>query len=133
MDVFKISRSMRSRSFSRCKRAISAGWSADGSVAGVVGLRDAAIRSRLAHVALPTAQHRIAQAKFLGHRSDQAATRCDQINRLPLVVVRRRPTLTSFHPTPPGSSSLLQVSISSEEVQGVFGERPGSLATGPVL
>jgi hypothetical protein len=35
---------------------------------------------------------------------------------LPLVVVRKRPTLTSFHPTPPGSSSLLQVSISSEEV-----------------
>jgi hypothetical protein len=36
---------------------------------------------------------------------------------LPLVVVRKRPTLTSFHPTPPGSSSLLQVSINSEEVQ----------------
>jgi hypothetical protein len=35
---------------------------------------------------------------------------------LPLVIVRKRPTLTSFHPTPPGSSSLLQVSISSEEV-----------------
>jgi hypothetical protein len=26
-----------------------------------------------------------------------------KINRLPLVVVRERPTLTSFHPTPPGS------------------------------
>jgi hypothetical protein len=39
-----------------------------------------------------------------------------EINRLPLVVVRKRPTLTSFHPTPPGSSSLLQVSINSEEV-----------------
>jgi hypothetical protein len=36
---------------------------------------------------------------------------------LPLVVVRKRPTLTSFHPTPPGSPSLLQVSINSEEVQ----------------
>src|SRR6267378_6804932 len=65
----------------------------------------------------PPPQHGIAQAKFLGHRSDRAATRCNQINRLPLVVVRKRPTLTSFHPTPPGSSSLLQVSISSEEVQ----------------
>src|SRR5882724_6713576 len=64
----------------------------------------------------PPPQHGIAQAKFLGHRSDRAATRCDQINRLPLVVVRKRPTSTSFHPTPPGSSSLLQVSISSEEV-----------------
>src|SRR5204862_6548894 len=30
---------------------------------------------------------------------------------------RQRPALTSFHPTPPGSSSLLQVSINSEEVQ----------------
>ncbi|WP_225142901.1 hypothetical protein, partial [Bradyrhizobium sp. BRP20] len=39
-----------------------------------------------------------------------------EINRLPLVVIRKRPTLTSFHPTPPGSSSLLQVSINSEEV-----------------
>src|SRR3979409_1046541 len=47
------------------------------------------------------------EAKFLGHQSDRAATRCDQINRLPLVVVRKRTTLTSFHPTPPGSSSLL--------------------------
>jgi hypothetical protein len=32
-------------------------------------------------------------------------------------VVRKRSSLTSFHPTPPGSSSLLQVSINSEEVQ----------------
>jgi hypothetical protein len=30
--------------------------------------------------------------------------------------IRKRPKLTSFHPTPPGSSSLLQVSIGSEEV-----------------
>jgi hypothetical protein len=30
-------------------------------------------------------------------------------------VVRKRPTLTSFHPTPPGFPSLLQVSINSEE------------------
>src|SRR5882757_9586053 len=65
----------------------------------------------------PPPQHRIAQTKFLGDRSDRAATRRDQINCLPLVVIRKRPTLTSFHPTPPGSSSLLQVSISSEEVQ----------------
>jgi hypothetical protein len=36
---------MRSRSFSRCKRAISAAWSADGSVACVVGRRDAAVGS----------------------------------------------------------------------------------------
>src|SRR5205814_9574703 len=45
---FKMSRSMRSRSFSRCKRAISAAWSADGSVACVVGRRAAAVGSRLA-------------------------------------------------------------------------------------
>src|SRR6516164_8546009 len=31
IDFFKMSRSTRSRSFSRCKRAISAAWSADGS------------------------------------------------------------------------------------------------------
>src|SRR5882672_3962651 len=37
IDFFKMSRSMRSRSFSRCKRAISAAWSADGTVACVVG------------------------------------------------------------------------------------------------
>src|ERR1700676_1093904 len=46
IDFFKMSRSMRSRSFSRCKRAISAAWSADGSVACVVGRRDAAVGSR---------------------------------------------------------------------------------------
>src|SRR6185312_9481873 len=113
-----MSRSMRNRSFSRCKRVISAAWSADGSVACVVGRRDAARRLPPGPTLLyPPPQHGIAQAKFLGHRSDRAATRCDQINRLPLVIVRKRPTLTSFHPTPPGSSSLLQVSINSEEVQ----------------
>jgi hypothetical protein len=65
----------------------------------------------------PAPQHGIAQAKFLGHRPDRATARSHQIDRLPLIVVRKRPTLTSFHPTPPGSSSLLQVSINSEEVQ----------------
>src|SRR5689334_9103051 len=45
IDFFKISRSIRSRSFSRCKRAISAAWSADGGVACVVGRRVAAIGS----------------------------------------------------------------------------------------
>src|SRR5205085_9787530 len=69
----------------------------------------------------PPPQHGIAQTKFLGHRSDRAATRCSQINRLPLVVVRKRPKLSFFHPTPPGSSSLLQVSISSEEVHSLKG------------
>src|ERR1700739_1485254 len=44
IDFFKMSRSMRSRSFSRCKRAISAAWSADGSVAGVVGRRAGSMR-----------------------------------------------------------------------------------------
>src|SRR6266852_2685362 len=46
IDFFKMSRSMPSRSFSLCKRAISAAWSADGSVACVVGLRAAAVGSR---------------------------------------------------------------------------------------
>nr|WP_247521689.1 hypothetical protein [Bradyrhizobium sp. 190] len=46
IDFFKMSRSMRSRSFSRCKRATSAAWSADGSVACVVGRRAAAVGSR---------------------------------------------------------------------------------------
>src|SRR5258708_23317409 len=64
----------------------------------------------------PAPQHGLAQAKFLGNRSDRAATRSHQINRLPLIVGRKRPTLTSFHSTPPGSLSLLQVSINSEEV-----------------
>src|SRR6267378_7304335 len=65
----------------------------------------------------PAPQYGIAQAKFLGYRPDRTAARSNQIDRLPLVVVRKRPTLTCFHPTPPGSSSLLQVSINSEEVQ----------------
>src|SRR5258706_1837648 len=65
----------------------------------------------------PTPQYGIAKAKFLGHRPDRAVARSHQIDRLPLVVVRKRSTLTCFHPTPPGSSSLLQVSINSEEVQ----------------
>jgi hypothetical protein len=46
IDFFKMSRSMRSRSFSRSKRAISATWSADGSAACVVGRRAAAVGSR---------------------------------------------------------------------------------------
>src|SRR6266481_5735714 len=46
IDFFNTSRSMRSRSFSRCKRAISAAWSADGSVACVVGRRAGAVGSR---------------------------------------------------------------------------------------
>ncbi len=41
-----MSRSMRKRSFSRCRREISAAWSADGSVACVVGRRAAAVGSR---------------------------------------------------------------------------------------
>src|SRR5260370_13687013 len=67
----------------------------------------------------PAPQHGIAQAKFLGHRPDRATARSDQIDRLPLIVVRKRSTLTSFHPTPPCSSSLLQVSIHSEEVHSL--------------
>jgi hypothetical protein len=35
--------------------------------------------------------------------------------------ISKRPTLTSFHPTPPSSSSLLQLSINSEEVQYCWG------------
>src|SRR5947208_681465 len=46
IDFFKMSRSMRNRSFSRCRRAISAAWSAAGSVACVVGRRVAAVGSR---------------------------------------------------------------------------------------
>ena len=42
----------------------------------------------------PAPQHRIAQAEFLGHRSDRAAARSHQIDRLPLIVVRKQPTLT---------------------------------------
>src|SRR5439155_12135276 len=65
----------------------------------------------------PASQYGIAQPKLLGHRPDRTAARSNQIDRLPLIVVRERSTLTCFHPTPPGSSSLLQVSINSEEVQ----------------
>src|SRR5258705_7703343 len=61
IDFFKMSRSIRSRSFSRCKRAISAAWSADGSVACVVGRRAAAVGSRPAPPPQfhPAPQHRI--------------------------------------------------------------------------
>ena len=117
IDFFKMSRSMRSRSFSSLQT---------GDLRRVVRrrqrrLRGGAPRRRrrlppgptLLH---PPPQHGIAQAEFLGHRPDRTSARCHQINRLPLVVVRKRPTSTSFHPTPPGSSSLLQVSINSEEV-----------------
>ena len=37
----------------------------------------------------------------------RSSGRCDEIDRLPLVAVRKRPTLTSFHPTPPGSHSQI--------------------------
>src|SRR5438105_1582951 len=46
IDFFKMSRSIRSRSFSCCKRAISAAWSADDSTACCVGSRGAAVGSR---------------------------------------------------------------------------------------
>lgn len=42
-----------------------------------------------------------------------------QFNGLALVVFRERPTLTHFHSTPPGSRSLLQVSIHWEEVHSI--------------
>jgi hypothetical protein len=78
-----MSRSMRSRSFSRSKRAISA----DGSAACVVGRRVAAVGFQPDPLAaLPTAQQRIAQAKLLGHRSDRAPARRYEINRLPPLI-----------------------------------------------
>ena len=97
-----MSRSIRSRSFSRCKRAISAAWSADGSVACVVGRRAAAVGSRPAPRNPPSAATPNRVGQVPGHRPDRATARSHQIERLPLVVVRKRPTLTSFHPTPPG-------------------------------
>jgi len=43
---------------------------------------------------------------------------------LSLVVVRKRSSLTSFHQTPLGSPSLLQVSTELEEAQNThYGER----------
>src|SRR6516162_7545270 len=61
------------------------------------------------HVALPTAatRNRARQVPWPPIRSSGHSIGSDQ--PLPLVVVCKRPTLTSFHPTPPGSSSLLQV------------------------
>jgi hypothetical protein len=117
--------------FLKCRApyAVAHSLAATGDLCGVVRRRQRRLRrgaprrrrrSCLA-VALPTAAIRNRAAKFLGHRSDRASTRCDQINRLPFVVVRKRPTLTSFHPTPAGPSSLLQLSISSDEVQGCSG------------
>jgi hypothetical protein len=55
--------------------------------------------------------------RAMGIRDKPIAPASDQIDRLSLVVVHKRPTLTFFHLTPPGSLSLLQVSINSEEVQ----------------
>src|SRR5262249_60845386 len=65
----------------------------------------------------PPPQYRIAQPELLGYRADRAAARSHKINRLPLVIVRKRSSLTSFHQTPLGSLSLLQVSTELEEVQ----------------
>src|SRR5258708_3994054 len=65
----------------------------------------------------PATQYRITQAKFLGHRADRPAARSHQIDRLPLIIIRKRPTFISLHSTPLGSASLLQVSINSEEAQ----------------
>lgn len=42
-----------------------------------------------------------------GHRADRATTRINQINRLPLVILGKRPPLRFLHPTPPSSPSLL--------------------------
>jgi hypothetical protein len=58
------------------------------------------------------------EEEYAAYRRDRNAEE-KLLDRLPLVVVRKRPTLTSFHPTPPGSPSLLQVSINSEEVHPV--------------
>jgi hypothetical protein len=69
------------------------------------------------HATPPSAATRNRAGQVPCHRSDRATARSDQIDRLALVVVCKRPALTYFHPTPPGSPSLLQVSINSEEVQ----------------
>jgi hypothetical protein len=72
-------------------------------------------------------QHRVRPV----HVEDLAAGHADQ----PTVLGRRhifligpardkRPTLTCFHPTPPGSPILLQVPINSEEVHAFLSRFP---------
>ncbi|MGY3591889.1 hypothetical protein ACVIGB_008530 [Bradyrhizobium sp. USDA 4341] len=65
--IFKMSRSMRSRSFSRCKRVISAALSADGSAACVVGCRSLPSVQPGPSLLEPPPQHGIAWAKLLGN------------------------------------------------------------------
>jgi len=100
-------------SFSRCKRAISAVVRRR----SVPALWAPAPRRRLrpAH-AIPQAQHGIAQAKFLGHRPTMSDRSKPPDRPLAAYSRRKRPTLTFFHQHS-CSSSLLQVSINSEEVQ----------------
>jgi hypothetical protein len=62
-------------------------------------------------------QHRVAQIEFLRNRGDRATARHHKFSGLALVIFRKRSAWTSFHATPPGSLSLLQVSTLSEEVQ----------------
>ena len=67
---------MRSRSFSRCKRAISAAWSADGSVACVVGRRAAAVGSVVVDGRLRAI---VSIGDIVKHRIDELQAERDQL------------------------------------------------------
>lgn len=73
IDPSKMSRSMRNRSFSWCRRAISEAWSRTSR-----RLHGRAPRRRcrlLPELVNPAPQHRVAQTEFLGNRPYRASTR----------------------------------------------------------
>ena len=87
IDFFKMSRSMRNCSFSRCNRA---------NVSLVrrrqrrlrCGSRGAAAGSRRVPIRYPSAQHRAVKPEFIGYRFRRATAGDNKINRPPLVFVR---------------------------------------------
>lgn len=99
---------MRSRSFSSHRPAISEAWSADIGVACVVGRYAADARSSRS---LSTQRRNTESRRPSSVTTGPPERPLDTTSSAawPLVILSKRPTLT-FHSTPPGSTSLLQVS-----------------------
>jgi hypothetical protein len=115
-QFFKMSRSMRSRSFSWRNRAISEAWSADIGVVCVLARHAADVGS------CRTFSTQRASRRPSSLPNDVIERPLDSTSSTAwrLYSSIKRPALT-FHSTPPGSLSQLQVSTPSEEVHSTRG------------
>jgi len=90
------------RSFSRCKRAGPGCWSGDGSAAAAWRAAPPSGARPTPRVIHPSGATGTRAARVHGHRTNHGRRRRNKGDRLPLIVVRKRPTSTFFHHrTPP--------------------------------